>query len=288
MDLVKALKRVVPRGLHALLGAARGLLLALPPRTSAQKARLLGDPDLDARERELLRLASSRIHYRDDMYKGDGRHYYKVGLSALRCIDEALASAGGREVRTLLDLPCGYGRELRFLVHRFPQARITACEIERPAVRFCARELGAVPAYSRADLDTLSLEARFDLIWCGSLATHFDADPIHTLLELFRRHLAPGGLAVFTTHGDFVARRLPAKSFDYSLTGEQASSIADGYAREGFAYTNYRDREGYGISLASPAWVRTQARRIVGLREVYFKARGWDDHQDVYGFVLDS
>src|SRR5918993_1992586 len=131
MDFVHTLKRVVPRGLHPRLGAARRLLRSLPPRTAAQKVRLLEDPSLNASERELLRRASSRVHYDDGMYKGDGAHYFKVGLSALCCIDEAVESAGLAEVRRVLDLPCGYGRVLRFLVHRFPAAQITACEIDR-------------------------------------------------------------------------------------------------------------------------------------------------------------
>jgi len=288
MDLAHTLKRVVPRGLHPSLGAARRLVRSLPPRTAAQKVRLLQDPTLDPGERELLRRASSRVHYEDGMYKGDGAHYFKVGLSALRCIDEAVASAGLREVRRVLDLPCGYGRVLRFLVHRFPEARITACEIDRAAVDFCVREFGAAPAYSRADLDAVDLGARFDLIWCGSLATHLGAEPTLALLKLFRRHLAPSGLALFTTHGDFVARRLPTKDFDYGLTDERIARITRAYAREGHAYTDYPDRESYGISLTSPAWVREQARRAGRLREVYFKPRGWDEHQDVYGFVLEG
>jgi len=53
-------------------------------------------------------------------------------------------------------------------------------------------------------------------------------------------------------------------------------------------YTDYPDRESYGIFLTSPAWVRQQARRAGRLREVYFKERGWDDHRDVYGFVLEG
>lgn len=288
MDLVHTLKRVVPRGLHPRLGAARRLLRSLPPRTAAQKVRLLEDPSLGADERELLRRASSRVHYDDGMYKGDGAHYFKVGLSALRCIDEAVESAGLREVRAILDLPCGYGRVLRFLAHRFPEAQITACEIDRAAVDFCVREFGAVPAYSSADLDAVDFGARFDLIWCGSLATHLSAEPTLALLKLFRRHLAPGGLALFTTHGDFVARRLPTKDYDYGLTDEQIARISRDYARDGYAYTDYPDRESYGISLTSPAWVRQQASRAGRLREVYFKERGWDDHQDVYGFVLEG
>lgn len=285
---MQKLKRVVPRRLHPYLGAVRRYVRSAPVRTRRQKRRILRDASLTEAERGLLERASSRIHYDDGMYKGDGAHYFGVGLSALRCIDEALAGAGPADVRSILDLPCGYGRVMRFLVHRFPRAELTACELDRAAVNFCARHFGARPLYSEADLDQLDAGARADLIWCGSLATHLDAAPTRALLRLFRRALAPGGLVLFTTHGDFVARRLPTKDFDYGLTDEQIARITDAYARAGHAYTDYPDRESYGVSLTSPAWVREQVRETGGLREVYFKPRGWDEHQDVYGFVRED
>ncbi len=289
MDSVQKLKRVVPRTLWPYLGAVRRFVRSLPPRTRRQKERLVAeDATLTAAERELLARAASRIHHDDGMYKGDGAHYYKVGLDAVRRIEEALARAGLGDVRKILDLPCGYGRVLRLLVRRFPDAEITACELERGAVEFCARQFGAKPAHSSADLDTLSLGERFDLIWCGSLATHLSERPLLALLRFFRRHLAPGGLLLFTTHGDFVARRLPTRDFDYGLADEQTDALVARYPGEGFAYADYPDRESYGISLASPAWVRARVAELGGLREVYFRERGWDEHQDVYGFVLDE
>ena len=289
MDYVNELKRFVPPSLWPRLGAVRRWVRSVPPRTYQQKRRMLADASLlTARERELLRRAESRIDYEDGMYKGDGAHYFGVGLSALRCIDEAIERAGIEEVESILDMPCGYGRVMRFLAGRFPGARLTACELDRRAVNFCARRFGAAPAYSSEDLDAVSLGARFDLIWCGSLATHLGAGPTLALLRLFRRHLAPGGLALFTTHGDFVARRLPTRDFDYGLTDEQIAHLTGGYAREGHAYTDYVYAKNYGISLTSPARVREQVALAGGLREVYFKERGWDEHQDVYGLMLEE
>jgi SAM-dependent methyltransferase len=288
LDFVQRLKSVVPRGAHPYLGAVRRFVRSLPLRTSLQKRRLLEDASLAGDERELLARASSRIHRGDGMYKGDGAHYFGVGLSAVRCIDEAVRAAGLEDVRQVLDLPCGHGRVLRFLVHRLPRAEFTACELDREAVDFCVRHFRARPAYSSTDLDALDLGRRFDLIWCGSLLTHLAPSPSLALLRLLRRHLTPGGLALFTTHGDFVSRRLPTKDFDYGLTDEQIERITRDYARAGEAYTDYPDRASYGVSLTSPACVRARVREVGGLREVYFRERGWDEHQDVYGFVLED
>src|SRR5205085_9800968 len=91
---------------------------------------------------------------------------------------------------------------------RFPDARVTACELLPDAVRFCAETFNAIPAQSAYELDTLTLGARYDLIWCGSLATHLDARRTRALVRFFARHLAPGGLLLFTTHGESVAGRI--------------------------------------------------------------------------------
>ncbi len=284
---LQRLKRLVPQPLWPYLGAVRRLVRALPSRTQLQKKKLLSDSKLTERDRKLLRNVSSRIYYNDGMYHGDGAHYFKVGLSAIHCIDEALERAGLNEVRTILDFPCGSGRVMRFLRQRFPAAKITACELASGPVQFCVRTFGAEPAFSSLNLDEVSLGKQFDLIWCGSLVTHLNEDGIAALFRLFRRHLAPGGMMIFTTHGDFVARRIPTRDFDYGLAAEQMARIGQRYPKEGYGFEDYPGEKDYGVSLTSPDWIRTRIREVGGLGEVFFKERGWDNHQDVFGFIRE-
>jgi SAM-dependent methyltransferase len=279
------MKELLPRGLRRRLGATRRWLRARAPRTRRQHAQLLAAGPLTPAERDLLSRVDSRISYEDGMYKGDGAHYFKVGLSAIHCIDEALRAAQIETVQSILDLPCGYGRVLRFLAQRFPAAQITACELMPDAVRFCAETFGAMPAQSSYNLDELTLAARFDLIWCGSLITHLDARRTRDLLKFFARHLAPGGLLLFTTHGDFVAGRVQDMADFYGLNRADIPALVAAYRRDGHSYLDYPAEPGYGVSLTAPDWVRAEARDVGGLREVYFRARGWDEHQDVFGFV---
>ena len=288
MNHVKALKRIVPQPFWPYLGAVRGWMRSMQPRPLLNKKRLLADPSLSGPERELLNKVSSRIYYRDGMYDGDGVHYFKVGLSAISCINGAVECAGLTEVRAILDFPCGSGRVLRFLVQRFPEAEITACELERGPVEFCVRTFGALPAYSSLNVDEVSLGKKFELIWCGSLVTHLNESGIGALIQLFRRHLAEGGLMVFTTHGDFVPGRIVAREFDYGLEQQQIERIGVDYPRTGYGFEDYPGEKDYGVSLTSPEWIRTRVRELGGLREVFFKERGWDDHQDVFGFVLEG
>lgn len=279
------LKQILPVRLRRRLGAVRRSVRALSFRTAAQKRRLLEDAGLDDDARTLLRHVESRISPRDTMYAGDGAHYFKVGLSAMRALEEAIGRAKLSQVERVLDLPCGHGRVLRFLVERFPQAAFTACDLDRDGVDFCARTFGATPVYSDADLDALSFDTRFDLIWCGSLVTHLNEGATRALFRLFARQLAPGGLLVFTAHGDFVARRMPAGEFDYMLARAQIEEITKRYAATGFGYADYQEQEGYGVSLTAPSWIRAQLAEVGGLKEVYFGERVWDAHHDVYGYV---
>ncbi len=282
------LKELLPRTLRRRLGAARRWLRARPRRTQRQKEELLAAGALTDSERALLVKVASRISYEDGMYKGDGAHYFKVGLDAIRCIDEALQAAHVHTVRNILDLPCGYGRVLRFLVHRFPDARVTACELLPDAVRFCVQHFAAQPAHSAYNLDELTLDTRYDLIWCGSLVTHLDAARTRALLKFFARHLVPGGLLLFTTHGEFVAGRVQELADFYGLNRADIPALVAAYRQHGHSYLDYPEQPGYGVSLTAPDWLRAQAQAADDLREVYFRARGWDEHQDVFGFVKQA
>lgn len=189
----------MPLELRPYLSALRRMIVFNPVRVYLQRRKLLKSARLTTGQVELLRRASHKIHYRDNMYAGGGENYFSAGLSAVGCIDDVLHHAGPLRICDVLDMPCGYGRELRFMVRRFPEATFTACDIQPGAVDFCAREFGAGAAYSRPDLSEVSFNTAFDLIWCGSLVTHLNRDTILELLTLFSRHLNPGGVLIFTT-----------------------------------------------------------------------------------------
>jgi SAM-dependent methyltransferase len=207
-------------------------------------------------------------------------YYTTVGQSAWRCIAASMLVAGVEEPRRILDLPCGHGRVLRVLRQAFPDAELTACDIDRDGVDFCAAEFGATPVYSEVDLERLRFAQPFDLIWCGSLVTHLDVRGWLATFQTFVRALRPGGLAMITFHGRWVAY-LIEQGHHYGLPRASIEAMLTSYAANGFGYADYEATPGYGISISSPAWVlreldKWQHLRIVGLTE-----RWWDDHQDV-------
>lgn len=288
------LRRMTPRKVRPYLGALRRKIMSFPIRVYLQKRSLLESSALDGGQVALLRRASSRIHYQDGMYNGNGKEYFLVGSWAVRCIDEVLSHAKAGPVRDILDLPCGYGRELRFLVLRFPESTFTACDIQPGAVDFCVETFGAVPAYSQPQLSQVSLDRSFDLIWCGSLVTHLNRADSLELIKVFCHHLKPGGILVFTTYGDEVFERMRSGA-TYDLREESLPALLASYTQTGYGYQDYPrgfgyfdfhpKGRGYGVSLMSPDWVRGLVQQLGVLREVYFRERGWADHHDVFGFL---
>ncbi|MBX6313298.1 MAG: class I SAM-dependent methyltransferase [Isosphaeraceae bacterium] len=222
------------------------------------------------------------------MYQGDNRHYFDVGYSALRCIRLALAVAEKGEVRRILDLPCGHGRVLRMLRAAFPQAELTACDLDRDGVDFCASHFGAVPVYSAERPDQIPLQGPYDLIWCGSLFTHLDVDRWPGFLDAFRSHLGPGGVAVFTTHGRRVAQRLREGRSTYGLTADQVAQMLRDYDRSGFGYARQPSPQGgdWGLSLSRPSWVLSHLEPRPDLDILLCAEQAWDDHHDVIAFKM--
>jgi SAM-dependent methyltransferase len=223
------------------------------------------------------------------MYEGDLERYLRVGLGGLKAIEAVVAQVSPRSITSILDFPSGAGRVGRFLALRFPEAEITACDLDTEMVDFCAKVLRMTPVHSQVDFDKISFRRRFDLIWCGSLITHLDAGPIRSLLQFFHRHLKDNGLLIFTAHGYHVVDRIRS-GYDYGRGQEAAAEAVRACDACGFAFIKGKegDHPEYGISLTMPEWMRAQCATINGFKEVVFRPRGWDGHQDVYGFTKIS
>jgi cyclopropane fatty-acyl-phospholipid synthase-like methyltransferase len=128
-------------------------------------------------------------------------HYFAVGESARKCIEASLAAAEKRDIRRILDFGCGYGRVLRVLRKEFPDATITASDIDRDAVDFCTAQFGVKGIYSSADPNDVQFDDWFDLIWVGTVFTQLDKTSWEAWLPALRDALADDGVLIFTTIG---------------------------------------------------------------------------------------
>lgn len=221
----------------------------------------------------------------DDMYHGEMRHYLRVAYSGLRYVNLSLAAAGADSPRSILDLPCGFGRMLRLFRIAFPEAEITAADLNRAAVDFCASQFGATGVYSHPDPAAIPLDRHFDLLWCGSLLTHIREARWPEFLNFFRDRLEPGGVVVFTTHGALTAEWLACGQYLYGLDAPSVAQVLAQHQSSGFGYADYAPGSDYGVSLTSAAWVFDAISRIRGWRLVAAFPRAWDDHHDVWACV---
>ena len=210
------------------------------------------------------------------------KHYFETERSALRCIRLALAAAGRSEVRKILDLPCGHGRVLRVLQAAYSEAELHACDLLAAGMEFCRSQLGAVAISSDANPKKIRLKGPYDLIWVGSLFTHFDGPRWVPFLESLHAALAPDGVCVFTSHGNGAAQVIRNGSTGYGLN--DPGQLLGAFDRDGFSYASYDGTSEYGISLSSVSWVANQIGRIPNARLVAALERGWAEHQDVYAF----
>ncbi len=219
----------------------------------------------------------------DEMFIGNETHYFDVGESALHAIETALFAARRTKstIREILDLPCGHGRVLRFLDKAFPEARLTACDLNQDGVEYCARAFGAVPVLSRREVDAIPLHGTFDLIWCGSLLTHLPAEKWAAFLSLFHRLLGHRGILVFTAHGRHYERELAAGRNPHGINDQQIAELLHGYREKGFGYVDYSSQSAYGFSLAHPSFVVANFISRSGCRLIGYHETGWDRRQDV-------
>jgi CBS domain-containing protein len=270
---------------EAIATLERLQLRRLPVVADERLVGMLSFADLaqyEAIEQELGEAASAslptEISERDDMLAGKRATYWSIGLSGLRSVKWAMAHVGMTAPAAILDLPCGHGRVLRFLQAAFPRAEITASDIDPDAVEFCRRTFGVAAVESHYDPARNEIEGTYDVIWCGSLLTHIDVARWQSLLNFFCSRLAPAGVLVFTTHGQWAAERLLQKD-------AIESSQFDEYRRAGFAYADYPRQPGYGISISTPEWVRAFVDRHTELEIVDQQERLWLGVQDVFACV---
>jgi len=212
--------------------------------------------DLSFSRGRLNRTISPRDSMRNPRYP---EQYYDLGARALDLLLFASQLCAKPHFPRMLDLPSGYGRVLRWLRAHFDYADITACDLDRPAVDFCAQEFQARAVGSDPDLRRVEFDQPFDLIWVGSLFTHLPREAWLATLDRLIRWTAEDGILIFTTHGRCYTSLLARGRRD--ITDDiDVPALLKQYAAEGFAYQPYYGSNdgSYGVSATSSSWVHAR------------------------------
>jgi SAM-dependent methyltransferase len=264
--------------------------------------REISMPVLDLETTSPLKHFVTEVSPNDAMFD-TSEHYVRVGISALKLIEYAINHGFTKPSgpQTILDLPCGHGRVARVLRSRFPDADLTVCDIDRDGVDFCANKFGATGVYGTTIFDTMNLGKLFDLIWVGSLITHFNADQTVKFIQCMTRHLLQDGLLILTSHGKTVLRNAVLSAVHYGLAYTRSyngrisiSNVIDNmrtryrtmvsintqYHNIGYGYQNDPHIGEWGFSIISKQWFEGFfAAETYGIVEYLEKA--WDNRQDV-------
>jgi SAM-dependent methyltransferase len=217
----------------------------------------------------------------EDMYGrgavGADDHYFGVGRSAIDVIARAMFQAGRTQVSSVLDLPCGAARVTRHLAAFFPEAELWVYDIDPQKCaavteQFGVKSLDADPAFR------LPSPRKFELIWVGSLLTHFDAELFDRSLRWFIGALSPGGVLVATTHG---RRHVHLEDAARNLPDSRWRPMIQGYEAVGFGYAPDAPSLDIGMTLTSPSWLMSANEHDLSIKIIGFHEAGWVEAQDV-------
>ncbi|MCC6887395.1 MAG: class I SAM-dependent methyltransferase [Hyphomicrobiales bacterium] len=208
----------------------------------------------------------------DDMFHGSREHYFAVGRSAIEMISDAMLLQRRTGFARILDLPCGGGRVTRHLRAFFPNAEIAVSDLDKTKQAAVVAQFGVEGIDVAPDFKGTP-ERHFDLIFVGSLLTHFDEPMVHRALDFFLRSLTADGIAVLTLHGRTTLRLFASQEVYRS----QYRGIAGPLARSGFAH--YGDPF-HGTCFTLASWFCRQIEARADAQIVMFKEGAWDGNQD--------
>ena len=174
--------------------------------------------------------------------------FYSSGQQQVSDIEAFLQSNGKsfNDFATILDFGCGCGRTLIPLSQLVPTERVYGSDIDGEAIHWLKTHH---PSFGDLDVNgirppTKYADDTFDFIYVISVFTHLPEDMQLAWLEELHRIMKPGGVGVFTTHGEMhysklqgeAAREISARGFHYSMTG-----LVDGLPE--FYQTTYHSHE---------------------------------------------
>jgi len=229
---------------------------------------------------------STAIAPNDLMYHPDyPGHYFGVGRSAIRVITSALLArleyfCGEEEIASILDFGCGHGRVARFLRAAFPRSDIVVCDYDPTGTGWCVDNFGC-----RA-VDDPPPES-FDLVWLGSVFTHLPATIAEHVLSKAAGALRPNGMLLFTSQGRYsdLWHAVERDNQPYGITRDLWEQIVTGLHDHGYGYADYPGQKDYGVTMIHPTWFQQRMLASRDFVQILFQEKGWDNHQDVHGFV---
>ncbi len=224
----------------------------------------------------------ARIDPQDDVYRffnGHGtwsspmRDYLADGWRTLAELMLLLERAGQplAGCDAVLEFASGHGRFTRHLVKAIGAERVTVSDVVPGAVSFSTAHFGVRGLLSAADPRQVRWPRRYDLVFVLSLFSHLPLASWSRWLSTLWQAVAPGGLLVFSTHGEYAAQRADVMldAAGYHFVAESESSAIDA--------------QQYGTAYTSAAFVQAQLAACAPQAILCEMAPAWFwSHQDAF------
>ena len=201
------------------------------------------------------------------------RDYLADGWRTLSELLLLLERAGHRlsGCRQVLEFASGHGRFTRHLVKALGHERVTVSDVVPGAVAFSTAQFGVRGFVSTSEPAALAWPGRYDLVFVLSLFSHLPRATWAAWLRRLWDAVAPGGVLVFTTHGDFAAQRA-------GVTLDE-----QGFHFVGASESTAIDAQEYGTAFTSPGFVQTQIEALVPAPARWSVEPAWFwAHQDAF------
>ena len=190
--------------------------------------------------------------------------YFQNGLEQFALVRHIASWRG--PVGKFLDFASGYGRLTRFLIHEGFAADLTVSDILDGGMEFQAQQFGVRTVLSTMTPEDFNPGDRYDFIFVASLFTHLPPALFREWLARLVSLLEPEGLLVFSVHDEAIA----------------GGGVEEGISFAAHSESRVLDRETYGSTWVTEAYVKDQISRIGGELQSVRLPRALGDWQDVY------
>ena len=193
---------------------------------------------------------------RGPLATGGAFYYADLVLEAL--------GRGGADPFTLragLDFGCSSGRVVRVLRAVLPDAELSGCDPNAPAVRWASDNIPGVDFSVSPQEPPLPYDdGSFDFVYAISIWSHFGEAAAVRWLDEMRRVLRPGGLLVLTVQGPHSIAYFGSRGLWYR--DDLAQAVAD-LSASGFHYREAFGKGGdwgvenpeWGMAFLTPEWL---------------------------------
>jgi SAM-dependent methyltransferase len=198
-------------------------------------------------------------------------YYFADGAESARKLATLVHRHIGDKPFSLMEFASGYGMVTRHIGTVLPNANAISCDIHAGAVLFLRDELGMEAVGSTDVPEDLDLGRQFDVVFALSFFSHMPEPTFGSWLGALYRHVRPGGVLIFTTHGlasqaAFGHPEIPESGFWFKPESEQDDL----------------EEAKYGSTISTPEFVIAALYQYTAAPLAEFRSGYWWHHQDLY------